>query len=89
MVKDDNFSKSYIVYKYFCDNPREIVTPKELTQKLELNYNTVNGAINRLFISGKIERVDRGKYTLDLPLPEGQTTLFKSENDNIGDIGDA
>jgi Sugar-specific transcriptional regulator TrmB. len=89
MTQEYIYTKFDIVYKYICESPREIITPKELTEKLGLKYNTVNSAINRLYISGKIKKVDRGKYTLYLPLPEGQTTLFTAENDNMGDIGDA
>lgn len=81
MTQEYIYSKFDIISKYIIDHPREIITPKNLTQKLGLKYNTVNSAINRLFISGKIQKLERGKYTLCLPLPEGQKTLFDMESD--------
>lgn len=75
------YTKCEIVSKYINTHPQEIITPKNLSEKLGLKYNTVNSAINRLYISGKIQKLERGKYALCLPLPEGQKTLFDMEPD--------
>lgn len=79
MTQDYIYCKFDLISKYIIDHPQEIITPKNLTQKLGLKYNTVNSALNRLYISGKIKKLERGKYALCLPLPEGQTTLFGAE----------
>lgn len=63
-----------LVWDYFTKHPYEEITPKGLTQKLNSNYNTVNSAINRLYISKKIIKKKRGSYIL-FELPKGQTTL--------------
>jgi len=69
------YNKSDLVWEYFEKNPYEEITPSILAQKLDIKYNTANSAINRLFISGKIEKLSRGVYVLFSPLPNGQTTL--------------
>ena len=69
------YNKSDFVWEYFEQNPHEEITPTKLSQKLDIKYNTANSAINRLFISGKIEKLRRGVYVLFPPLPNGQTTL--------------
>ena len=69
------YNKSDFVWEYFEQNPHEEITPTKLAQKLDIKYNTANSAINRLFISGKIEKLRRGVYVLFPPLPNGQTTL--------------
>jgi hypothetical protein len=63
-----------LVWDYFTNNPYEEITPKGLTQKLNSNYNTVNSAINRLYIAKKIIKKKRGSYILS-ELPKGQTTF--------------
>lgn len=81
-MNDDNlFNKSDIVWDYFSNHPYEEITPKSLAQKLNLNYNTVNSAINRLYISRKIKKKERGIYILLYDLPKGQTTFG---NDILG-----
>ena len=75
MKTDKLFNKSDLVWDYFYKHPHEEITPKILAQKLNLNYNTVNSAINRLYISGKIQKKERGIYTLLSELPKGQTTF--------------
>lgn len=74
MKTTDLFNKSDFVWDYFSKHPYEEITPKILAQKLNLNYNTVNSAINRLYISGKIIKKERGVYILS-ELPKGQTTF--------------
>jgi hypothetical protein len=68
------FDTSELVWDYFLKNPHEEITPKGLALKLNSNYNTVNSAINRLYISGKIIKKKRGKYILS-ELPRGQKTF--------------
>lgn len=82
MIQEKIYTNYDIVYKYIIDHPYEIITPKGLTEKLGLKYNTVNSAINRLFISGKISKIERGKYTYNLPLPEGQKTLSEIDQNS-------
>lgn len=74
MTTKELFNKSDIVWDYFSNHPYEEIAPKGLAQKLNLNYNTVNSAINRLYISGKIKKKERGIYILS-ELPKGQTTF--------------
>ncbi len=76
MTSEIIYNKYDIIYKYINHHPNEIITPKALAEKLGIKYNTVNSAINRLYISGQIQKIERGKYILCLPLPEGQKTLF-------------
>ena len=75
MKPNDLFNKSDLVWDYFFKHPYEEITPKILAQKLNLNYNTVNSTINRLYISGKIKKKERGIYILLSYLPKGQTTF--------------
>ncbi len=74
MKTKDLFNKSDLVWDYFSEHPYEEITPKVLAQKLGSNYNTVNSAINRLYISGRIKKKERGIYILS-ELPKGQTTF--------------
>jgi len=74
MKTTDLFNKSDLVWDYFSKHPYEEITPKSLAQKLCLNYNTVNSAINRLYISRKIKKKYRGIYIFS-ELPQGQTTF--------------
>lgn len=69
------FNKSDIVWDYFMKHPYEEITPNELSKKLKINYNTVNSAINRYYISKKIQKVGRGVYMLKLPMIKGQKIL--------------
>ncbi|MEA3324911.1 MAG: hypothetical protein U9Q37_07215 [Euryarchaeota archaeon] len=75
MYGNEPFNKSDLVWNYFHEHPSEEVTPKKLAQKLDINYNTANSAINRLYISGKIKKKMRGVYVLFPSLPRGQVTL--------------
>ncbi len=74
MTTEEILNKSDLVWDYFSKHPYEEIAPKGLTQKLNLKYNTVNSAINRLYISGKIRKKERGIYIL-CELPKGQTTF--------------
>ena len=75
MIPNEPYNKSDLVWNYFNEHPSEEMTPKKLAQKLGINYNTANSAINRLYISGKIKKKSRGVYVLFLSLSKGQTTL--------------
>jgi predicted transcriptional regulator of viral defense system len=75
MVENELLNKSDIVWDYFVKHPHKQITPKKLAEILKINYNTVNSAINRYYISGKIKKMDRGTYVLLPPLSRGQTTL--------------
>ncbi|MCG7847823.1 MAG: hypothetical protein MIO93_01400 [ANME-2 cluster archaeon] len=78
------FNKSDIVWKYFNDHPFEEITPTMLAEKLKINYNTVNSTINRLYISGKINKSGRGVYMLYTPIAKGQATLIDVIRDDKG-----
>ena len=75
MVENKLFNKSDIVWDYFIKHPREEITPRKLADILRINYNTVNSAINRYYISGKIKKMNRGAYVLLPLLSKGQTIL--------------
>lgn len=83
MYGNEPFNKSDLVWNYFHEHPSEEVTPKKLAQKLDIKYNTANSAINRLYISGKIEKKMRGVYVLFPPLPKGQATLDEVLREDI------
>ncbi len=84
MVENELLYKSDIVWDYFVKHPNEEITPKKLAKILKINYNTVNGAINRYYISKKIKKMKRGAYVLLPPLSEGQTTLSERIQGRIG-----
>ncbi len=84
MVENELLNKSDIVWDYFVKHPHEEITPKKLAKILNINYNTVNGAINRYYISGKIKKMKRGAYVLRPPLSKGQTTLSERIQGSIG-----
>ncbi len=84
MLENESLNKSDIIWNYFVKHPHKEVTPKELAKILKINYNTVNGAINRYYISGRIKKVKRGAYVLLSPLSKGQTTLTKEIQGSIG-----
>ena len=84
MESKELFNKSDIVWEYFNDHPYEEITPTILAKKLKFNYNTVNGAINRLYISGKINKNMRGVYMLFTPIAKGQATLVDVIRDDKG-----
>jgi len=75
MEKIELFNKSDIVWDYFIKHPHEEISPNKLAKLLNMNYNTVNSAINRYYISGKIKKIRRGVYVLKPPLTKGQTIL--------------
>jgi len=84
MVENKLFNKSDIVWDYFIKHPREEITPRKLSDILRINYNTVNSAINRYYISGKIKKMNRGAYVLLPPLSKGQTILGEEIQESIG-----
>ena len=88
MYGNEPFNKSDRVWNYFHEHPSEEVTPKKLSQKLDINYNTVNSAINRLYISRKIKKKTRGVYVLIPPLPKGQATLDELLREDITESED-
>ena len=83
MVENKLFNKSDIVWDYFIKHPREEITPRKLADILRINYNTVNSAINRYYISGKIKKMNRGAYVLIPPLSKGQTILGEEIQGNM------
>ncbi|MGB8217123.1 MAG: hypothetical protein WCE94_07460 [Candidatus Methanoperedens sp.] len=84
MVETELLNKSDIVWDYFVKHPHVEISPKKLAEILKINYNTVNGAINRYYISGRIKKEKRGAYVLIPPLSKGQTTLIEETQGNIG-----
>jgi glutathionyl-hydroquinone reductase len=74
METEEILNKSDLVWDYFSKHPHEEITPKDLAQKLDSNYDTVNSAIYRLYLSRKIIKRKRGTYILS-KLPKGQTTF--------------
>lgn len=84
MVENELLYKSDIVWDYFVKHPNEEITPKNLARILKINYNTVNSAINRYYISGRIKKTERGVYILLPQLSKGQTTLSERIQGSIG-----
>lgn len=74
MSTEEILNISDLVWDYFSKHPYEEISPKDLARVLDSNYNTVNGAINRLHLAKKIIKKKRGIYILS-ELPRGQTTF--------------
>ncbi len=70
MVKNHN----ELILELFSKNPHKVYSPKTIANALDLKYDTVEGALWRFVLLGKIQKIARGRYALE-PLAEGQSTL--------------
>ena len=75
VVNDRILNHMDVIWKYFCDHPYEKITIRMLAEKLEIKKSTINSSVYRLYISGKINKAERGVYMINPPLPKGQSTL--------------
>src|SRR3989337_7271 len=78
MMDINKIAKNYNeqILELFSKNPRKVNSPKIISDGLKLNYDTVESTLCRFVLLGKIQKLARGKYVLEL-LPDGQSTLDK------------
>lgn len=76
MMDINKTAKNYneLILELFSKNPRKVYSPKIISDDLRLNYDTVESTLWRFVLLGKIQKLARGKYVLEL-LPDGQSTL--------------
>lgn len=82
MVGQEIKTITNFVMDYFNDHPEKELSPnmvfKALSvkyRKIQIRYSSINSAINRFCLQGKIFRTFRGKYVLKLPLSDGQLRI--------------
>lgn len=96
MVGQDIKTITDLVWDYFNDYPEDELTPNKVFKalrvkyrKLKIKYSSINSAIYRFRLQGRIFRTSRGTYVLKIPLSEGQLRIddiIKSEANEMKNI---